>query len=163
MNEFDKQMIERLQNTELNTLNYISAERKNLLRLRINLLSVLNDYDNEVKEYFYNDRVSISKKIISELSITLNYLKGVSEHQKLDINYIDLLIQAYDIVYELESLIDRIQEEKKINLSNRVSNFLIKPHRLIFILEMLNAEIECYYILDDEDEEDDYLDFNEYD
>lgn len=159
MNEFDKHMIEKLQNTELNTLNYVSTERKSLLRLRNNLLNVLYYYDNEVKEYFYQDRVSIIKQIISELSVTLDYLKGITEYNNLDIHYVDMLIEVCDSVYELKLLVDRIQNEKKINLSSRVSNFLNKPHRLILRLEMLNAEIECFYLFDDDIEED-YLDFN---
>lgn len=158
MNDFDKNLIEQLQNTELNTLNYVSTERKNLLRLRTNLLTVLYNYDDEVKEYFYKDRLSIIKQILGELSVTLDYLKGIAEYNNLDINHIDMLIEVCDSVYELEILINRIQEDKKINLSSRVSNFLSKPHCLILRLEMLNAEIESVYLSEDDD---DYLDINE--
>ncbi|QNR09112.1 hypothetical protein [Macrococcoides canis] len=153
MNEFDKQLIEELKNIELNSLSTVSNERRNLLRLREYLICILDRYEHELQDFSFENRLAMSERIINELNLELNYLKVITDYKSIDIEYIAMLIEISDITYELSTLIDNIKNNKKINLSSRVSNFLRKPHRLILRIEMLNAELESIYLFEDDDEE----------
>lgn len=153
MNEFDKLLIKDLKNVEFNSLNTISNERRNLLRLREYLIHLLDSYEQELKDYNYENKLEMSERVINELNLELNYLKGITDYKSIEIEYIAMLIETFDIIYELESLVDNIKQNKVINLSARVSNFLRKPHRMVLKLEMLNAELESIYLFEDGDEE----------
>lgn len=153
MNEFDKLLIKDLKNVEFNSLNTISNERRNLLRLREYLIHLLDSYEQELKDYNYENKLEMSERVINELNLELNYLKGITDYKSIEIEYIAMLIEISDITYELSTLIDNIKNNKKINLSARVSNFLRKPHRLILRIEILNAELESIYLFEDDDEE----------
>ena len=156
MNEFDKLLIKDLKNVEFNSISTISNERRNLLRLREYLIQLLDSYEKELKDYNYENRLEMSERIISELNLELNYLKGITDYKSIEIEYIAMLIEISDIIYELTELINNIKENKRINLSARVSNFLRKPHRLILRIEILNAELESIYLFEDEEEFEDY-------
>lgn len=153
MNEFDKHMIKELKEIELNSLNTVSNERRNLLRLREYLIRLLDSYELEIKDYNYENRLYMSERIINELNLELNYLKGITDYKSMEIEYIAMLIEVFDVIYELESLVDNIKHNKMINLSSRVCHFIRKPHRIILKLEMLNAELEFIYLFEDDDEE----------
>ncbi|WP_419744175.1 hypothetical protein ACN5ZK_13575 (plasmid) [Macrococcoides bohemicum] len=153
MNEFDRHMIQELKEIEHSSLNTVSNERRNLLRLREYLICMLDSYEHELKDYNYENRLAMSERIINELNLELNYLKGITDYKSIEIEYIAMLIEISDITYELTELINNIKENKKINLSGRVSNFLRKPHRLILRIEILNAELESIYLFEDDDEE----------
>ncbi len=154
MNEFDKYMIKELKSIEQNSLNTISNERRNLLRLRQYLIELLDSY--ELKDYNYENRLAMSERIINELNLELNYLRGITDYKSIEIEYIAMLIEISDITHELTVLIDNIKSNKIINLSTRISNFLRKPHRLILRIETLNAELESIYLFEDEEEFEDY-------
>lgn len=153
MNEFDKHLIQELKEIEHNSLNTVSNERRNLLRLREYLICMLDSYEHEIKDYNYENKLVMSERVINELSLELNYLRGITDYKSIEIEYIAMLIEISDIIYELIELINNIKENKRINLSVRVSNFLRKPHRLILRIEMLNAELESIYLFEDDDEE----------
>lgn len=156
MNEFDKLLIKDLKNVEFNSLNTISNERRNLLRLREYLIQLLDSYEQELKDYNYENKLEMSERVINELNLELNYLRDITDYKSIEIEYIAMLIEISDIIYELSILIDNIKSDKKINLSSRVSNFLRKPHRLILRIEMLNAELESIYLFEDDGEFEDF-------
>lgn len=153
MNEFDKLLIKNLKNVEFNSLNTISNERRNLLRLREYLIHLLDSYEQELKDYNYENKLEMSERVIDELNLELNYLRDITDYKSIEIEYIAMLIEISDITYELSILMDNIKSDKKINLSSRVSNFLRKPHRLILRIELLNAELESIYLFEDDDDE----------
>lgn len=156
MNEFDKLLIKDLKNVEFNSISTISNERRNLLRLREYLIQLLDSYEKELKDYNYENKLEMSERVINELNLELNYLRGITDYKSIEIEYIAMLIEISDITYELSILIDNIKSDKKINLSSKVSNFLRKPHRLILRIELLNAELESIYLFEDDEEFENY-------